>query len=153
MAADLSLIPHAAEAQADILAVQALGDGAGDAGLADARRADEADDLAFDVRGQLTDSQHLEDAVLDLLQTVVVTIQHPLGLGDIQIILREGVPWQVEAGIQIGADDRPLLIAALHLGEAVHLFEEFLLPFLVQMESGDLPAVLLGFGGGVVVLA
>ena len=153
VAADLSLIPHAAEAQTDILAVQAFGDGAGDAGLADARRADEADDLAFDVRGQLTDGQHLEDAVLDLLQAVVVTIQHPLGLGDVQIILREGVPWQVEAGIQIGADDRPLLIAALHLGEAVHLFEELLLPFLIQMESGDLPAVLLGFGGGVVVLA
>ena len=41
VAADLGLIPHAAEADADILAVQAFGDGAGDAGLADTRRSEE----------------------------------------------------------------------------------------------------------------
>ena len=153
MAADLGLIPHAAEADADILAVQALGDGAGDAGLADTRRADEADDLALHVGGQFADGQHLEDAVLDLLQAVVVPVQHPLGLGDVQIVLGEGVPGQVEAGVQIGADDRAFLIAALHLGEAVHLFEKLLFPILVQMEGRDLPAVLLGLGGGIVVLA
>ena len=153
VAADLGLIPHAAEADADILAVQALGDGAGDAGLADTRRADEADDLALYVGGQLADGQHLEDAVLDLLQAVVVPVQHALGLGDVQIVLGESVPGQVEAGVQIGADDRAFLIAALHLGEAVHLFEKLLFPVLVQMEGRDLPAVLLGLGGGIVVLA
>ena len=38
VAADLCLIPHAAQADAHILAVQALGNGAGNAGLADTRR-------------------------------------------------------------------------------------------------------------------
>ena len=83
----------------------------------------------------------------------MVPVQHALGLGDVQIVLGEGVPGQVEAGVQIGADDRAFLIAALHFGEAVHLFEKLLFPVLVQMESRDLPAVLLGLGGGIVVLA
>ena len=153
MAADLSLIPHTAQAQADILAVQALGNGAGNAGLANTRRADEADDLALDIRGQFADSQHFQNAVLDLFQAIVVAVQDALCLGNVKVILGERIPGQVQAGIQIGADDRALLVAALHLGQAVHFFEELLLPLLVQVQGRDLAAVLLRLGGGVVVLA
>ncbi len=68
VAADLCFIPHAAQADAHILAVQALGNGAGNAGLADTRRADQADDLPLDVRCQLAHGQHLQNAVLDLFR-------------------------------------------------------------------------------------
>ena len=153
VAADLGLIPHTAQAQADILAAQALGDGARDAGLADTRRADQADDLALDVRGQLADRQHFEDAVFDLFQAVVVAVQDVLCLGDVEVVLGEGVPGQFQAGIQIGADDRPLLVAALHFGQTVHFLEELLLPLGVEVQGRDLAAVFLGLGGGVIVLA
>ena len=153
VAADLGFIPHAAKAQADILAAQAFGDGACNAGLADARRANEADDLALDVRGKFPDGQHLKDAVFDLFQAVVVAVKDALGLGDVEVVLGEGVPRQLQTGIQISADDRALLIAALHLGKAVHFLEQLLLTVGIQMQIGDPAAVLLGFGGGVVVLA
>ena len=80
VAADLCLIPHTTQTDAHILAVQALGNGAGNAGLADTRRADQADDLALDIRSQLADSQHLKNAVLDLLQAVVVAVKDALCL-------------------------------------------------------------------------
>ena len=153
VAADLCLIPHAAQADAHILAVQALGNGAGNAGLADTRRADQADDLALDIRSQLADSQHLKNAVLDLLQAVVVAVKDALCLGNIEVVLGKAVPGQIQAGIQIGADDRSLLIAALHLGKAVHFLEQFLLPLLVQMQLLDPAAVLLGLCRGIIVLA
>ena len=65
-------------------------------------------------------------------------------LGDIEVVLGKTVPGQIQAGVQIGADDRALLIAALHLGKAVHFLEQFLLPLLVQMQFLDPAAVLLG---------
>ena len=152
MAADLSFIPHAAQAEPDVLPVQAPCDRPGDAGLAHARRAHQADDLGLDVGGQLADGQHLEDAVLDLFQAVVVVVQDLLGLVDVQIVLGKGVPGQVQAGVQIGADDGGLLVAALHLGQAVHFFQELGLALFFQVQLQDAAAVVLRLGVGVVPL-
>ena len=152
MAADRRFIPDAAQTQTDILPVQAFCDGARNAGLADTRRADETDDLPLDVRSQFADGQYLKDPVFDLFQAVVVAVKDLLRLGNVQIILGEGVPRQIEAGIQIGADDRTLLIAALHLGETIRLLQQLLLALGCQMQGRDLAAVLLHLGGGVIVL-
>ena len=152
VAADLGLVPHAAQAEPDVLAVEAFGDGAGDAGLAHARGAHQADDLGLDVGGQLADGQHLQDAVLDLFQAVVVVVQDLLGLADVQVILGKGVPGQVQAGVQIGADDGGLLVAALHLGQAVHFFQELGLALFFQVQLQDAAAVVLRLGVGVVPL-
>ena len=80
VAADLGLVAHAAEAQAVELAAERRGDGLAEAGLADARRADEAQDRALDVGLHLAHRQVLEDAVLDLLEVVVVVVEDLLGL-------------------------------------------------------------------------
>ena len=153
VAADLGFIPHAAQTDAHILAAQTFGDGTCNAGLADARRADQADDLRLDVRSQLAHGQRFQNAVLDLFQAVVVAVQDLLGTVDVQIILGIAVPRQVQTGVQIGADDGGFLIGALHLGQAVHFLEQLFLAVLSQMQCRDLAAVLVGLGVGIVPLA
>ena len=76
MAADLGLVAHAAERDAHELAAERAGDRAAERGLADARRADEAEDRAAGVRLQLAHGEVFEDALLDLLEVVVVLVEH-----------------------------------------------------------------------------
>ena len=64
----------------------------GDTGLADARRADEADDLALDLSVQLAHGQQFQDALFDFLQTVMFAVQHPAGVGLVEVILGSDVP-------------------------------------------------------------
>ena len=153
MAADLSFIPHAAQTDAHILAAKAFGDGACNTGFADARRAHQTDDLGFDVRCQLAHGQRFQNAVLHLFQAIVVAVQNLLRTADIKVIHRESVPRQVQTGVQIGADDRCLLIGALHLGKTVYLLEQFLLAILRKVQFRDPAAVLVGLSVGVVALA
>ena len=87
MAADLGLIMHAAKAHAGKVAVHAGGNGARNGGFADTRRADQADDLALDIRIELADGQNFQNALLDLFQTVMVMVQHLAGVGLVQIVL------------------------------------------------------------------
>ena len=56
-------------------------------GLADAGRADEAEDRPSTIRIQLAHRQVLEDAVLHLLQAVVVGVEHLAGVGDVDDVL------------------------------------------------------------------
>ena len=72
---------------------------------------------------------------------------------DIQIIHSHGVPRQIQTGIQIGADDRCFLIAALHPGKAVYLLEQLFLAVLGKVQFPDLVAVIVGLGVGIVPLA
>jgi len=109
VAANLRLVTHAAQADAHELAAQRAGDGAAERGLARARRADEAQDgTAQIVGGDATDGDVLQDAVLDLLQPVVVGVEHGGGVGHVEIVGRLLHPRQVENPVDIGADDADL---------------------------------------------
>ena len=92
MATDLGLVMYAAQAHAGELAAHAVRNGMGDTGLADARRADEADDLALDLGVQLAHGQQFQDARFDFLQTVMFAVQHPAGVGLVEVILGGDVP-------------------------------------------------------------
>ena len=108
MAADLGLVAHAAQRHAHELAAQRPRDALAEARLADAGRPDEAEDRLARRRSpaprgaaasagpspspaaaparspllaELLDREVLEDAVLDLLQVVVVLVEHPPGAG------------------------------------------------------------------------
>lgn len=70
MTLDLRDVVRAADAELVVLAAEGAGDALGDGGLAGARGADEAEDLAGDVALELADGDELEDAVLDVLQRV-----------------------------------------------------------------------------------
>ena len=153
MAADLGLVPHAAQTDAHILTPQTFGDGACNTGLADTRRADKADDLPLDVLVQLAHSQQLENAFLDLLQAVVLTVQHLAGVGLVKVVLGGGVPRQGQAGIQIAADNAALGAAALHTGQTVTLFQQLFGGFFIKIQCLDFPAVCIGLGAGVLGIA
>ena len=95
-----------------------------EAGLADAGRADEAEDRAGRLGVQLAHRQVLEDPVLDLLEVVVVLVEDLAGVLDVEVVLGLLRPGQLDQPLEVGADDavlgggrrQPLQPAELALG-------------------------------------
>ena len=97
-------------------------------GLADARRADEAEDGPLQLLHQRLHREVLEDALLGLLQAVVVLVEDPLGLDDVEPVLGLLVPGQREDPVDVVADD-----GGLGAHRAHHLE---LLQLLLDLERG-----------------
>ena len=76
MTADFGLVVHAAERDALEFAPQRTRDGSPERSFSDTGRADEAEDRSFESRLELHDGEKVEDAVLDLLQIVVIFVQN-----------------------------------------------------------------------------
>ena len=75
VAADLGLVAHAAERHAHELAAGRLRDRLAERGLADAGRPDQAQDRPGQLVGALLHGEILDDALLDLLQAVVIVVE------------------------------------------------------------------------------
>ena len=119
VAADLRLVMDTAQTHAGKFTAHALRHRMGDGGLAHTRRADQTDDLPLHILVQLAHRQQLQNPFLDLLQTIMIPVQHLAGMGLIQIILRGCVPGQRQTGVQIAADDAAFRGGALHPGQTV----------------------------------
>ena len=113
MTADLRLVADAAEGDADELAAQRPGDRLTERGLADTGRADQrhhrtrataADDLETTLRTTGADREVLHDPILDVVEAVVIGVQHLARGGDVGRVGGLGVPGQLEDGVQPGAD-------------------------------------------------
>ena len=113
VAADLGLVAHAAQGDPDELAPEGVGHGLAERRLADAGRPDEGQDgpRAAPVDGrqaalglQLAHGQVLEDALLHVLQTVVVGVEDARRLGDVEPVLGLDAPGELEHGVEPGAD-------------------------------------------------
>ena len=145
MAADFGLIPHAAQRNAHELASQRLGDGSSQRGLAGAGRTNEAQDrLAFLLRFERAHGNIFQDALLGLLQPVMVAFQDLRGMLDIQIIFGTVRPGQVKDPIHVSADDAHFGGHGRHLvqtfqflhGGGVRLFgQPGRLDFLLQIDQ------------------
>ena len=83
VAAQLGFVVQAAQAHALELAAHRAGDGLAERGLADAGRADEAENVGLRLRVELQYGQGFEDAFLDLLQAVVILVQHGLRVAEL----------------------------------------------------------------------
>ena len=85
MTADLGLVANAAERHPHELAIGRARDALAERRLADARRSDEAQDRALELLHALLHREVLEDALLDLLEPVVIFLEHasrrPRGCG------------------------------------------------------------------------
>ena len=79
MAADFRLVAHAAEAHAHEFAPRRAGDRVAERGLADAGRADQAQDRALQLAGALLHGEIFQDALLDLLEAEMVVVEDVLG--------------------------------------------------------------------------
>ncbi len=153
MAADLRLVAHAAERDAHELAAERVGDRLGERRLADARRAEEAEDRALDVGIQLAHREVLEDAVLDLLEARVVGVEHVLGALEVDRVLGALRPRQRDDPVEIGARHGVLGGRHRHLRQAIELAQRFLLHRLGHAGGIDLRAQLVDLLGLLVAFA
>ena len=153
MTADLGLVAHAAEGDAYEVATQGTRDRLPQRGLADAGRTDErehrarappADHFETALRATGANGEVFDDAVLHVVQAVVVGVEHGSGSRDVGAVDGALVPRQVEHGVQPGADPtglralvaRPFELADLAQGGLAHLVR--------QRRSLDAGAVVVG---------
>jgi hypothetical protein len=115
---------YAAERDAHEIAAGRLRDRLAERGLADARRTDQAQDRPGQLVGALQDGEIFDDAVLDLLEPVMVVGEDLLGVDEILIDLRLLIPRDrqqpiedVLADLLSGQFERPLRIVAFNIAE------------------------------------
>ena len=105
VAADFRLVADAAQRLANELAARGSRDRAAERRLADAGRADEAQDRSLELVRARLDRKIFDDPLLDLLEAVMVLVENLLRLGD--ILLEPGflAPGQAEQHVEIVAGD------------------------------------------------
>jgi hypothetical protein len=121
-----------------------LGDRAAERGLADAGRADEAQDRPLHLVGALLHRQVFDDAFLDLVEAVVVGVENLLGDLDVALDLGALLPRDRQQPVEIVAHDRRLGRHRAHGAQLLQLGHGLLAGFLRQL---DLVDALLDFGG------
>src|SRR5439155_4808552 len=92
MAPDFGFIANPTERHADELAASSLGDRHAQRGLTNSGRSDEAQDRALGIFDQLTNSEKFKDALLDLLQPIMIFVQDLFGARDIANLFRTFLP-------------------------------------------------------------
>ena len=150
--ADLGLVAHAPERDADELAIERARNRLRQRGLADAGRTDEAENGPLHARVQLAHREVLENAVLRLLQPAVVVVEHLPGAREIDDLVGPHVPGQDHEPVEIGPRHRVLGRRHRHAGQPVELAKRLLLHrfghargFDLLPELFDLLGVLVAF--------
>src|SRR5438093_1974635 len=119
VAANVGLVPGAAERNPDVRPAHRPRDGFGDRGLPDARRSHEQQGrrargaIIFVPRGlllrlllpQLADREELEHLVLHILEAVVIFLEDLRGLLQVERLFGALVPRQLGDGLEVGAND------------------------------------------------
>src|SRR5208282_744308 len=137
VAADLCLVAHAAERHADELATGRLRDRLAERSLADAGRPDEAEDRAGQLVGALLDGEIFDDALLDLVEAEMVSIEDRLRRGKILLDLRAPLPRDREQPVEIISHDRRLGRHRRHLPQLLDLAERLLARLLGELRRLD----------------
>jgi hypothetical protein len=150
VAADLGLVAHAAERDADVLAAERARDRATERGLANAGRADEQQDRAVLVRRELAHREELEDAALHLLEAGVLGLEDGAGRGHVEAILGEHVPRDLEEVLDVRARDVVLGRRRCHLAHTRQLLLRNRADLVAHLAVFDLLAEVVDLG--VVVL-
>ena len=143
MAADLRLVAHAAERDAHELAVHRARDRLAERRLADAGRPDEAENRPLHVPLELAHGEVFDDAFLDLVEIVVVLVEHASRLDRVEPILGALVPRDLEQPVQVGPDHLVLGGRGRHPLEAIDLASGDGGDGLGQVRVGDALAQLL----------
>ncbi len=127
VALDLGLVTHAADREAEELPAQRPRNGLAHGGLADAGRADQADDGALRILLELAHGKVLDDPFLHVLQAVVILVEDVHGLLDIEGFHRVVVPRKGNDGFQVVARDGELGRVGLHERKLLQLLVDLLL--------------------------
>ncbi len=142
MAANLGLVVHAAERDAPEVAVQRARDRPAERGLAHSGRSDEAEDRPLHIRLEPADREVVQDAVLDLLEVVVILVENLPGLGDVHFAARRFRPGQNREPLNVVARERVVGGHGRHARKAVELFQRLFLGLLGHTGGFDLFAQL-----------
>ena len=153
MAANLRLVVHAAQRDALELAAQRARNRPAQAGFAHARRPDEAQNRPLHVRLQFQNAQVVENAVLHLLQFVVILVQNLLGLANVDLRARALGPRQHRQPLDVVAGERVVGGHGRHARQARQLLQGLLLHVLGHAGGVDLLAQLLDLALALVLLA
>src|SRR5439155_10503874 len=146
VSADLGLVPNAPDRDADKLPSERARDRLAEGGLPDARRPDEAEDRARRVLLQLRDGEVLDDALLDLLEVVVVLVENRAGMPEVQVVLGRRPPREREDPLEVGPDHPVLGRGRRELCQAVELPASLLVGFVGELRLLDLGAQLGDLG-------
>ncbi len=143
MTANLRLIAHAAQREADELAARGLGDRHAERGLADARRSDEAEDRTLGILDQLAHGEKFEDALLDLFEAVVIFVQNLFGVVDGARFLGLFLPRHGQQPVDVVAADGGLGRHGRHGFQLLQLLDGLVEHFLRHAGGFDLLAQLV----------
>ena len=143
VAADLRLVADAAERQPHELAVHGARDRLGERRLADPRRPGEGEDRRLRLLHQRADREELEDAVLDLLQPVVVLVEDLLGALEIAALLGLLLPGHGDEPVEIVPGHGRLGRHRGHRLEPLQLLDGLFLDLLGHLRVLDLLLQLL----------
>ncbi len=153
MTTDLRLVAHAAQRDTMELASQRTSDRTAERRLANAGRSHEAEDGILALGPDLLDGEVLEDALLDLLQALVVLVQDGPGPRDVDRVARLVLPRHREQPVEIGPSHRVLGGRRRHLGKAVQLTQRLLARLLGHTSLLDLLAQAVDLLRALVALA
>src|SRR6266851_3312413 len=108
MAADFGLIAHASQRDPHELASDRSRHRLAKRGLADAGRSHQAQDRPLELADQGLHREILKDALLDLLEPVMVLLEDALGFLNVELVLGVLEPRQRQKPVEIVAYDRRL---------------------------------------------
>ena len=137
MAADLRFVVHAAEADADELAVHGARDRLTERGLADAGRPDKAEDRRLAVRRELANGEIFDDPALDLLQPEMILVEDAARRRDVDRRLLGQRPRQVHQPIEVGPHHAVLARGLRHALQPAQLLARLIVDLLRHMRVGD----------------
>ena len=153
MAAYLGLVAHAAERHAHEFALGGARDGAPERGLAHSRRPYQAQDRAFHLLDALLHREIFQDALLDLVEAVMIFLKDLLGLADIPRDLAAPFPGHAHQPVHVIAHHRGLGRHGRHHPELAEFGLGLLSGLLVHARLGDLRGQLVKLVRGVLHLA
>ena len=138
VAADFRFVADAAERQPHELAVHRAGDRLGQRGLADSGRSGEGEDGRLRLLDQRADREELEDALLDLVETVMILVEDLFGALQVAALAALLVPRHRDQPVEIVARDRRFGRHRRHRLEALQLLDGLLLDVLRHLRGFDL---------------
>ena len=138
MAADLGLVAHAAERHAHELAPECAGDRAAERRLADAWRPDETQNGAFHALDQRQHADVVEDAILHFLEAVVILVEDPPRVRDVEHVVGPLGPRQRDDPVDEIPGDRGLGGERRHPAQLAHLAHGARLDRLRELARFDL---------------
>src|SRR6185312_511936 len=137
VAANLSLVTHAAERHAHEVASRRARDRLAERGLADTRRSDQTQDRTLDLVHALLHGEIFDDALLDLFETEMVGVEHFFGAGEIALHLAALLPRNRQDPVEVVAHDRGLGGHGRHGAQLAHFGQGLLASLFRQLGLVD----------------